>query len=149
MALVKAPIKPPKFVLLWWVWTSNKNIPLEGYFLGLLYRKNGTRKDLAIAIYDESSSKIWIAFLRGSLYRVEWENLLYKRVQITYQETAIEKGFKVLYDPEDTLDEIPEVDFKGKFAGFKFIRSLSEIENESEPEEPKKEEEINEANLPF
>jgi len=146
MAFVKVELKPTSPILLWFVWKSNPNVPLVGYFLGLLERQNGDRVDKALAIYDDEANRVWIAFLKGSLYSAPWKELLHKKVQITFWQNASKKGFELLYDPEDELEERPHIEFKDKFAGFKFILPAEEQEQKPQKEEP---EPIEEEKLPF
>jgi len=132
MGFVKVELKPQPPILLWFVWKSNQNNPLEGYFLGLIERKqNEDRTAKAMVVYDDETNKAWIAFLRGKLWNAPWSELLYKRIRVTYWHKPEKKGFELEYDPEDTLPEadIPEIEFSDKFEGFRFI-NLKEEEEE-------------------
>jgi len=127
MGFVKVKLKPQNTILLWFVWKSNPNVPLEGYFLGIVERKNGDKVDKAIVVYDDESDRAWVAYLKGALWTAPWHELVLKRVRITYWQSPNKKGFELEYDPEDTLAEPPELRFAGKFEGFKFVELDKDI----------------------
>lgn len=120
--LQKAPMRPnTEPIMLWWIWQNNPNVPLEGYCLGLAKRpREGEGEDVAITVYDPENNIVWLGFLKGSLWRVNWQSLFGKWVQITYRQQGNQRGFEVLYDPERILsaDQKPQVKFVGKFLGF-------------------------------
>jgi len=123
MGFIKVELKPSNPILLWFVWKSNPNVPLTGYFLGIVERQSENKVDKALAIYDDEANRVWIAFLKGSLYSAPWEELLNKKIQVTFWQDADKnkKGFELLYDPDDELEERPHIEFKDKFAGFRFV----------------------------
>jgi len=109
-------------VVLWWIWQQHKDEPLVGYFLGLARRSREEGEDVAIVVYEPEEDIVWLAFLKGILWRVDWQQLQDRWIRIVYGGKDQESNsFDVQYDPDRVILEVekPIINFVGKYQGFK------------------------------